>query len=221
MGFHLKQWRNQQHESEEQQHSTKMPKLLPGSHQHQQSSASALPLFVPEPNTKVSTHLSDSTLATTNRFPSKFFFPFLFCDRKKKLLIKKVWLASGIFLLFKFAHSSLFTFLSSLVLTKYVSLFPLLWGWNRLLCIIGMGSYFSLAQWQELELQALIFRYMLAGAAVPSELLQPIKKSLLHSPPYFLHHPLQHYQPATCKLLTPIFFTVCYTRFSTCYTKIK
>lgn len=68
--------------------------------------------------------------------------------------------------------------------------------------LLGMGgSYFSLAQWQELELQALIYRYMLAGAAVPPELLQPIKKSLLHSPPYFLHHPLQqysYYQPA-CK----------------------
>ncbi|KAJ7971510.1 Growth-regulating factor [Quillaja saponaria] len=62
-----------------------------------------------------------------------------------------------------------------------------------------MGSYFSLAQWQELELQAMIFRYMLAGAAVPPELLQPIKKSLIHSPPYFLPHPLQnysHFQPA-------------------------
>ncbi|KAI3442857.1 Growth-regulating factor [Psidium guajava] len=64
-----------------------------------------------------------------------------------------------------------------------------------------MGSYFSLAQWQELELQALIYRYMLAGAAVPAELLQPIKKSLLQAP-YFLHHPLGHlqhypqYQPA-------------------------
>ncbi|XP_027915132.1 growth-regulating factor 3 [Vigna unguiculata] len=128
MDLRLKQWRNQ-HESEEQ-HSTKMPKLLPESHQHPQtqSSASALPLFVPEPNSKVST-LSDSTLAATNRFPR-------------------------------------------------------------------MGSYFSLSQWQELELQALIFRYMLAGAAVPPELLQPIKKSLLHSPHYFLHHPLQHYQPA-------------------------
>ncbi|KAH0971590.1 hypothetical protein GBA52_023746 [Prunus armeniaca] len=44
-----------------------------------------------------------------------------------------------------------------------------------------MGSYFSFSQLQELELQALIFRYMLAGAAVPPELLQPIRKSLLHS----------------------------------------
>ncbi|KAL4296131.1 hypothetical protein GQ457_12G011450 [Hibiscus cannabinus] len=59
-----------------------------------------------------------------------------------------------------------------------------------------MGSYFSLSQWQELELQALIYRYMLAGAAVPPELLQPIKKSLLYSSTYFLHHPYSHYQPA-------------------------
>ncbi|KAK8600451.1 hypothetical protein V6N13_059775 [Hibiscus sabdariffa] len=59
-----------------------------------------------------------------------------------------------------------------------------------------MGSYFSLSQWQELELQALIYRYMLAGAAVPPELLQPIKKSLLYSSTYFFHHPYSHYQPA-------------------------
>ncbi|EXB37752.1 hypothetical protein L484_013790 [Morus notabilis] len=72
-----------------------------------------------------------------------------------------------------------------------------------------MGSYFSLAQWQELELQALIFRYMLAGAAVPPELLQPIKKSfnLLHNPPYFLHHPTlqpyaHHFQPAAALFQT-------------------
>ncbi|QCE05936.1 growth-regulating factor 4-like [Vigna unguiculata] len=52
-------------------------------------------------------------------------------------------------------------------------------------------SCFSFAQWQELELQALIFRYMLAGAPVPPQLLQPIKKSFLHSPLPFLHlyHP--------------------------------
>ncbi|XP_012441744.2 growth-regulating factor 3 isoform X1 [Gossypium raimondii] len=62
-----------------------------------------------------------------------------------------------------------------------------------------MGSFFSLSQWQELELQALIFRYMLAGAAVPPQLLQSIENStILHSPSYFLHHPLRHfshYQP--------------------------
>ncbi|CAH9127815.1 unnamed protein product [Cuscuta epithymum] len=47
-------------------------------------------------------------------------------------------------------------------------------------------SYFSLGQWQELELQALIFRHMIAGAPVPQELLHIVKKS---SPPfYFPHH---------------------------------
>ncbi|TKY53060.1 Growth-regulating factor 4 [Spatholobus suberectus] len=121
MDLQLKQWRNQ-HESE-QEHSSNMPKFL---HQHPLSSASALPLFVPEPTGKVSTlsAFSDSTLPAP-RLPS-------------------------------------------------------------------MGSCFSFAQWQELELQALIFSYILAGAAVPPELLQPIKKSFLHSPPYFL----QHYHPA-------------------------
>ncbi|TYJ39730.1 hypothetical protein E1A91_A04G089400v1 [Gossypium mustelinum] len=45
----------------------------------------------------------------------------------------------------------------------------------------------------------LIFRYMLAGAAVPPQLLQSIENTtILHSPSYFLHHPLRHfshYQP--------------------------
>ncbi|KAJ4833350.1 hypothetical protein Tsubulata_042499 [Turnera subulata] len=136
MDLHLKQWRNQ-HESE--QPTAKMPKLVLDPHPPHQnppdpSGSPALPLFVPESNTKFSnlSAFSDSTAAATTRIPR-------------------------------------------------------------------MGSYFSLAQWQELELQALIYRYMLAGAAVPPELLHPIKKSLLHSPPYYLHHPLQHYsycQPA-------------------------
>ncbi|KAJ9181425.1 hypothetical protein P3X46_009557 [Hevea brasiliensis] len=140
MDFHLKPWRTEQLESEEQ-HSAKMPKLLMDSHQPQlqysYGSTAPLPLFVPESNSKISnlSAFPDSTpaAATTTRFPR-----------------------------------------------------------------MG-GSYFSLVQWQELELQALIYRYMLAGAAVPPELLQSIKKSLLHSPPYFLHHPLQqysYYQPA-------------------------
>ncbi|PSS23604.1 Growth-regulating factor like [Actinidia chinensis var. chinensis] len=66
----------------------------------------------------------------------------------------------------------------------------------------NMGSYFSWAQWQELELQALIFRHMLAGACVPPELLnQLVKKNLLSSsslsPTYYhLPHPHQHYHPA-------------------------
>lgn len=72
-----------------------------------------------------------------------------------------------------------------------------------LFLILGMLGYFSVAQRQELELQALIFRYMIAGAAVPPELLHLIKKSLLSSnnTPFFLHHPLQHFPqyPTSCK----------------------
>ncbi|XP_010515769.1 PREDICTED: growth-regulating factor 4 [Camelina sativa] len=61
---------------------------------------------------------------------------------------------------------------------------------------LKVGNLFSWTQWQELELQALIYRYMLAGASVPQELLLPIKKSLIHqSPMHFLHHPLQHSFP--------------------------
>uniref|UniRef100_A0A9I9CW74 Growth-regulating factor n=2 Tax=Cucumis melo TaxID=3656 RepID=A0A9I9CW74_CUCME len=66
-----------------------------------------------------------------------------------------------------------------------------------------MLGYFSVAQRQELELQALIFRYMIAGAAVPPELLHLIKKSLLSSnnTPFFLHHPLQHFPQYPTSLL--------------------
>ncbi|ONK71231.1 uncharacterized protein A4U43_C04F6240 [Asparagus officinalis] len=56
-----------------------------------------------------------------------------------------------------------------------------------------MGSLFSLAQWQELELQALIYKYMLAGASVPLDLILPLKRSLVSSSPYY-HY--QHFQPS-------------------------
>ncbi|KAK4281622.1 hypothetical protein QN277_013092 [Acacia crassicarpa] len=127
MEFHLKQWKNHHDSESEDQHFAKMPRLMLESHLHSSSPSSpALPLFLPELNSKVSSlsSLSDSSISPAPRFPR-------------------------------------------------------------------MGSYFSLAQWQELELQALIFRYMLAGAAVPPDLLLPIKKSLLHSASYFLH-----YQPS-------------------------
>ncbi|CAN4121412.1 unnamed protein product [Withania somnifera] len=55
------------------------------------------------------------------------------------------------------------------------------------------SSYFSLAQWQELELQALIYKHMLAGDPIPHELLHLIKKSLINSSPYY-NLPHQHYQ---------------------------
>ncbi|XP_064956612.1 growth-regulating factor 3-like [Musa acuminata AAA Group] len=58
-------------------------------------------------------------------------------------------------------------------------------------------GYFTLAQWQELELQALIYKYMIAGVSVPLELILPIKRSLLSASPYY-HHPelYQHLQPS-------------------------
>ena len=58
----------------------------------------------------------------------------------------------------------------------------------------GMGGLFSVAQWQELELQALIYKYMMAGAPVPLELILPLKRSLVSSSPY--HH-YQHFQTSS------------------------
>ncbi|MCL7044734.1 hypothetical protein MKW94_008391 [Papaver nudicaule] len=61
------------------------------------------------------------------------------------------------------------------------------------------GGLFSISQWQELELQALIFKYMLAGAAIPPELLHSIKTSFINAPSccHYPHQQLyQHYQPA-------------------------
>ncbi|KAI3924908.1 hypothetical protein MKW98_031159 [Papaver atlanticum] len=61
------------------------------------------------------------------------------------------------------------------------------------------GGLFSISQWQELELQALIFKYMLAGAVIPSELLHSIKTSFINAPSccHYPHQQLyQHYQPA-------------------------
>ncbi|KAL6519344.1 hypothetical protein OROGR_018664 [Orobanche gracilis] len=59
-----------------------------------------------------------------------------------------------------------------------------------------IGSYFSTSQWQELELQALIFRHMISGADVPSELLHLVKKSLINSSPsYYLSNPLHPFYP--------------------------
>lgn len=94
MDFHLKQWRNQ-HESEEQQPyssaAAKIPKIEPHQTQTQPEPASgyALPLFVPEPNTKVISSLSafseSTTPASATRFPSKIFSfsTFLVYDRHK------------------------------------------------------------------------------------------------------------------------------------------
>ncbi|ESW03481.1 hypothetical protein PHAVU_011G017700 [Phaseolus vulgaris] len=43
-------------------------------------------------------------------------------------------------------------------------------------------SPFTVSQWEELEHQALIFKYMLAGLPVPHNLVLPIQKSFFHHP---------------------------------------
>ncbi|OVA03614.1 WRC [Macleaya cordata] len=127
MEYDLNQWRNQ-HQLE-QQPSAKIPRLFLEAQNTGSSSETALPFFVPEPNSKISSLSAfPDSITTAYRFPR-----------------------------------------------------------------LG-GGLFSLAQWQELELQALIFKYMLAGAAVPTELLQSIKKSFLNTPACCLHYPQQHYQ---------------------------
>ncbi|XP_009771979.1 growth-regulating factor 3-like [Nicotiana tabacum] len=121
MDFNLKQWRNKQHESEEEETPTSSAKIP---RDFDSVSDSALPLFVSQPTTK----LSDSTTTTPTKFPRM------------------------------------------------------------------ESSYFSLGQWQELELQALIYRHFIAGAPVPPELLHLVKKSIITSPSsYYFSHPFQHY----------------------------
>ncbi|KAL2933634.1 Growth-regulating factor 4 [Bienertia sinuspersici] len=147
MDFNLKQWRDQQHESDEeqQQSSAKVPRYLlleSPQQQQQQQEVAALPLFFSadsQPN-KITTHLS--------AYPDHSTTP-----------------------------------------TAIPTRFP------------RGGRYsFSLTQWQELELQALIYRHMVAGASVPPELLQLVKKSLLASSPYYLHHYSPHFQPTAALL---------------------
>ncbi|KAL5974589.1 hypothetical protein ACLOJK_031259 [Asimina triloba] len=47
---------------------------------------------------------------------------------------------------------------------------------------------FSLAQRQELELQALIFKHMLTGASVPLDLVLLLRRSMLNTPAAYYHH---------------------------------
>ncbi|KAL5710737.1 hypothetical protein ACHQM5_021265 [Ranunculus cassubicifolius] len=57
-------------------------------------------------------------------------------------------------------------------------------------------GFFSQTQWHELELQALIFKYMLVRAPIPCQLIESIKRSLPGSdnnPAFYLNHSLPHY----------------------------
>ncbi|KAL4341137.1 hypothetical protein GQ457_08G006050 [Hibiscus cannabinus] len=55
------------------------------------------------------------------------------------------------------------------------------------------SSPFTVSQWQELKHQALIFKYMMAGLPVPSDLLLPIQKSFESISHRFFHHPTTGY----------------------------
>ncbi|KAK0591687.1 hypothetical protein LWI29_006370 [Acer saccharum] len=58
---------------------------------------------------------------------------------------------------------------------------------------MGMRSPFTVSQWQELEHQALIFKYMMAGLPVPTDLVLPIQKSFESISHRFFHHPTMGY----------------------------
>ncbi|KAK2995056.1 hypothetical protein RJ640_024514 [Escallonia rubra] len=56
----------------------------------------------------------------------------------------------------------------------------------------GIRPPFTAVQWQELEHQALIYKYLVAGMPVPPDLVVPIRRSLEALSARFFHHP-------TCK----------------------
>lgn len=67
-------------------------------------------------------------------------------------------------------------------------------------------SYFSMAQWQELEVQACIYRHLIAGAPVPPQLLHLVKKSLIlnsHSSSPYYHSSPYH---TACKFICQLTF---------------
>lgn len=60
--------------------------------------------------------------------------------------------------------------------------------------MMGMRtSPFTVSQWQELEHQALIFKYLVAGLPVPPDLVLPIQKSFESISHRFFHHPTMGY----------------------------
>ncbi|KAJ6763320.1 hypothetical protein OIU79_023965 [Salix purpurea] len=56
-----------------------------------------------------------------------------------------------------------------------------------------MRSPFTVSQWQELEHQALIYKYMVAGLPVPPDLVLPIQRSYESISHRFFHHPTMSY----------------------------
>ncbi|KAL8244639.1 hypothetical protein R6Q59_010897 [Mikania micrantha] len=68
---------------------------------------------------------------------------------------------------------------------------------------------FTALQWQELEHQALIYKYLISGVPVPSDLILPIRRSFEALSARYLHHPTLGYcsyygkkfdpEPGRCK----------------------
>lgn len=61
----------------------------------------------------------------------------------------------------------------------------------------GFRPPFTAVQWQELEQQALVYKYLMAGLPVPPELVITIRRSLEALSARFFHH-------STCKSQTHI-----------------
>nr|APR63969.1 growth-regulating factor 5 [Populus tomentosa] len=59
--------------------------------------------------------------------------------------------------------------------------------------VMTMRSPFTVSQWQELEHQALIYKYMVAGLPVPPDLVLPIQRSFESISHRFFHHPTMSY----------------------------
>lgn len=62
--------------------------------------------------------------------------------------------------------------------------------------VVGGGGYgygyrppFTAVQWQELEHQAMIYKYLVAGLPVPPDLVVPIRRSFEAISARFFHHP--------------------------------
>ncbi|XP_059656974.1 growth-regulating factor 4-like isoform X2 [Cornus florida] len=62
---------------------------------------------------------------------------------------------------------------------------------------------FTAAQWKELEHQALIYKYLMAGLPVPPDLVVPIRRSFDSISPRFLHHPSLAYSSYYGKKFDP------------------
>ncbi|KAG8382070.1 hypothetical protein BUALT_Bualt05G0038300 [Buddleja alternifolia] len=68
---------------------------------------------------------------------------------------------------------------------------------------VGYGGYrtpFTAVQWQELEQQAMIYKYLMAGLPIPPDLVMPIRQSLSAR---FFHHPTLGYSSYYGKKFDP------------------